>query len=253
MGIEPTVGSIEEFAQGDLSQSKSIYFCIGVEDLTVMAIEPKSPRKRAAKKSKSKAGSENKDVSVVAPAPEAEAAPKTRKRAAAIPVPIFQAAEATDAPAKAPRRAKAKSGEEKSAAEDSAPAVSATGTAGDDSDSDPRNRNRRRRRGGGSSGGSSGEKKQGRGAEGTCHQACAISGQPVVPPERRLLWRTAPTATKIHRPSPNCAAGCGRITSCRGVHRGGRGRQRASEMNNRVNKMWSESSGDYLASRRPLR
>ena len=95
-----------------------------------------------------------------------------------------------------------------------------------------RRRRRRHRRGGGSSGGSSGEKKQGRGAEGTCHQACAISGQPVVPPERRLLWRTAPTATKIHRPSPNCAAGCGRITSCRGVHRGGGGRERASEMNN---------------------
>ena len=113
-----------------------------------MAIEPKSPRKRAVKKSKSKAGSETAEVSVVAAAPETEAAPKTRKRAAAIPVPIFQAAEATDAPAKAPRRAKAKSGEEKSAAEDSAPAVSATGAAGEDSDSDPRNRNRRRRRGG---------------------------------------------------------------------------------------------------------
>ena len=41
--------------------------------------------------------------------------------------------------------------------------------------------------------------------------------------------------------------------SCRGVHRGGVGRERALEMNNRVNKMWSESSGDYLASRRPLR
>jgi len=114
-----------------------------------MAIEPKSPRKRAVKKSKSKAGSETADVSVVAPAPEAEAAPKTRKRAAAIPVPIFQAAEATDAPAKAPRRAK-----EKVVAEDSASAASAAGTAGtagaagDDSDSDPRNRNRRRRRGG---------------------------------------------------------------------------------------------------------
>ena len=90
-----------------------------------MAIEPKSPRKRAVKKSKSKAGSENTDVSVVAPAPEAEAAPKTRKRAAAIPVPIFQAAESTDAPAKAPRRAKAKSGDEKVAAEDSTPASSA--------------------------------------------------------------------------------------------------------------------------------
>jgi ribonuclease E len=110
-----------------------------------MAIEPKSPRKRAVKKSKAKSGSETAEVSAVAPAVDAEAAPKTRKRAAAIPVPIFQAAEATDAPAKAPRRAKAKSGEEKAAAEDSTPAVSA---AGDESDSDPRNRNRRRRRGG---------------------------------------------------------------------------------------------------------
>ena len=110
-----------------------------------MAIEPKSPRKRAVKKSKAKSGSETAEVSAVAPAVDTEVAPKTRKRAAAIPVPIFQAAEATDAPAKAPRRAKAKSGEEKAAAEDSTPGVSA---AGDESDSDPRNRNRRRRRGG---------------------------------------------------------------------------------------------------------
>jgi ribonuclease E len=116
-----------------------------------MAIEPKSPRKRAVKKSKPKAGSETAEVSVATPASETEAAPKTRKRAAAIPVPIFQAAEATDAPVKAPRRAKASSGGEKAAAEDSTPAVSAagtSGTSGDDSDSDPRNRNRRRRRGG---------------------------------------------------------------------------------------------------------
>ena len=124
-----------------------------------MAIEPKSPRKRAVKKSKSKAGSESADVSVVAPAPEAEVAPKTRKRAAAIPVPIFQAAEATDAPAKTPRRAKAKSGDEKVVAEDSTPVASA---AGDDSDSDPRNRNRRRRRGGRGR-----RRPQGEGAEGS--------------------------------------------------------------------------------------
>jgi ribonuclease E len=113
-----------------------------------MAIEPKSPRKRAVKKSKTKAGSETAEVSVVTPVSEGEAAPKTRKRAAAIPVPIFQAAEATDAPAKAPRRAKAKSGEEKADSVDATPAVSAGGSSGDDSDLDPRNRNRRRRRGG---------------------------------------------------------------------------------------------------------
>ena len=124
-----------------------------------MAIEPKSPRKRAVNKSKSKAGSETAEVSVVAPASEAEAAPKTRKRAAAIPVPIFQAAEATDAPAKAPRRAKAASGEVKVATEDAAPVSNA---AGDDSDSDPRNRNRRRRRGGRGR-----RRPQGEGAEGS--------------------------------------------------------------------------------------
>ena len=123
-----------------------------------MAIEPKSPRKRAVKKSKAKAGSETVEVSVVAPATETDAAPKTRKRAAAIPVPIFQAAEATDAPAKAPRRAKAASGEEKAKTEDSAPAASGTS---DDNDSDPRGRNRRRRRGGRGR-----RRPQGEGAEG---------------------------------------------------------------------------------------
>ena len=124
-----------------------------------MAIEPKSPRKRAVKKSKSKAGSETAEVSAVAPASETEAAPKTRKRAAAIPVPIFQAAEATDAPAKAPRRAKAQSGDEKSVSDDSAPSVSA---ANDENDSDPRGRNRRRRRGGRGR-----RRPQGDGAEGS--------------------------------------------------------------------------------------
>ncbi len=124
-----------------------------------MAIEPKSPRKRAVKKSKSKAGSETAEVSAVAPASETEAAPKTRKRAAAIPVPVFQAAEATDAPAKAPRRAKAQSGDEKSASDDSALSASA---ANDENDSDPRGRNRRRRRGGRGR-----RRPQGDGAEGS--------------------------------------------------------------------------------------
>ena len=105
-----------------------------------MAIEPKSPRKRAVKKIKAKVLEVISDV----PAVEATEEPaKTRKRAAAIPVPVFQAAEATDAPAKAPRRAKAKSSPEE---DTSAPAP--TSAADDESDSDPRNRNRRRRRGG---------------------------------------------------------------------------------------------------------
>ena len=103
-----------------------------------MAIEPKSPRKRAVKKIKAKVL----ETIGEAPAVEATEEPaKTRKRAAAIPVPVFQAAEATDAPAKSPRRAKAKSSPEE---DTSAPAP----TSAADDDSDPRNRNRRRRRGG---------------------------------------------------------------------------------------------------------
>ena len=88
-----------------------------------MAIEPKSPRKRAVKKSKSKQAAKAQMYLLLRKLPRRKQLPKTRKRAAAIPVPIFQAAEATDAPAKAPRRAKAKSGDEKVAAEDSTPAV----------------------------------------------------------------------------------------------------------------------------------
>ena len=103
-----------------------------------MAIEPKSPRKRAVKKIKAKVL----ETIGEAPAVEATEEPaKTRKRAAAIPVPVFQAAEATDAPVKTPRRAKAKSSPEEVA---SAPEP----TSAADDDSDPRNRNRRRRRGG---------------------------------------------------------------------------------------------------------
>ena len=103
-----------------------------------MAIEPKSPRKRAVKKIKAKVLEVITDVPAVVATEEPA---KTRKRAAAIPVPVFQAAEATDAPAKAPRRAKAKSTPEEVA---SAPEP----TSAADDDSDPRNRNRRRRRGG---------------------------------------------------------------------------------------------------------
>ena len=111
-----------------------------------MAIEPKSPRKRAVKKIKAVAKGKIADVTSDAPAVEsAEAPAKTRKRAAAIPVPVFQAAEVTDAPAKAPRRAKAKSASEEGAVTD----TPSKAVAGDEeNDSDPRNRNRRRRRGG---------------------------------------------------------------------------------------------------------
>ena len=111
-----------------------------------MAIEPKSPRKRAVKKIKAVVKGKVADVTSEAPAADSTDSPtKTRKRAAAIPVPVFQAAEVTDAPAKAPRRAKLKGVSEEGAASD-APATAVLGD--DDNDSDPRNRNRRRRRGG---------------------------------------------------------------------------------------------------------
>lgn len=113
-----------------------------------MAIEPKSPRKRAAKKSKSKSKvdeSLDSTDAVVA----IEDSPKRTRKAAAIPVPIFQAADAV-----APKRAK-KASAEKSASEgeDSAAKSSdgenAVNFDAEDSDSrSGRNRNRNRRRGG---------------------------------------------------------------------------------------------------------
>jgi Rne/Rng family ribonuclease len=108
-----------------------------------MAIEPKSPRKRAVKKSKSKETSP--EVAEVATS-EAEATPKTRKKAAAIPVPIFQAAPVD---AVAPKRAKKDAA--KSATKDSEKSEGAeeTTSSADSEDSDSRGgRNRRRRRGG---------------------------------------------------------------------------------------------------------
>jgi Rne/Rng family ribonuclease len=116
-----------------------------------MAIEPKSPRKRAIKKSRGKVPTPIASEEIAAPVAEVIAAPKTRKRAAAIPVPIFQAAETSEAPAKAPKRIKAaavrkKAASEESATESSAPVAKDGESDGDDSN--PRNRNRNRRRGG---------------------------------------------------------------------------------------------------------
>jgi len=107
-----------------------------------MAIEPKSPRKRAVKKSSKKSlGVPTADVEV-STAAETEAAPKSRKKAAAVPVPMFQAAP-TDAvaPKRAPKAAK-----KEAPAYD---AVDAVVAEEDNEDSDSRTgRNRRRRRGG---------------------------------------------------------------------------------------------------------
>jgi ribonuclease E len=107
-----------------------------------MAIEPKTPRKRAVKKASAKADAPVIDVT--------EEKKTTRKKAAAIPVPIFQAApekpaakkETVSKPAKK-AAAKKDSSEPKEVAEKTAT------TEGGASDSEERgNRNRRRRRGG---------------------------------------------------------------------------------------------------------
>ncbi len=105
-----------------------------------MAIEPKSPRKRAVKKlSKKSQSNETPAVEVDITSSDTESSPKTRKRAAAIPVPMFQAAPVD---AVAPKRAKKVVAEKVSA---DAP----TSSDSDSEDSDSRGgRNRRRRRGG---------------------------------------------------------------------------------------------------------
>ena len=111
-----------------------------------MAIEPKSPRKRAVKKSKGKSKVEE-STSEAAPEVTASEEAPTRaakagaKKTAAIPVPIFQAADVV-----APPRAR-KSSAKKAEAEK--PAASEEVTNDDSEDSDSRGgRNRRRRRGG---------------------------------------------------------------------------------------------------------
>ena len=76
-----------------------------------MAIEPKSPRKRAVKKSSKKSLSAGTTPEPTESAEVTEAvAPKRTKKAAAIPVPIFQAAPVEAAPPKS-----SKSGAKKAA------------------------------------------------------------------------------------------------------------------------------------------
>ena len=125
-----------------------------------MAIEPKSPRKRAVKKSSKKSLAPSADstetlqsaVTVVPITLEAAdpAAPKGRKKAA-IPVPIFQAPE-IDKSAPKTRKATAKSAPVKEETASSSKSSSGeSDSASNDSDSDSESqssRNRRRRRGG---------------------------------------------------------------------------------------------------------
>jgi ribonuclease E len=105
-----------------------------------MAIEPKTPRKRAVKKASAKADAPVTEVT--------EEKKTTRKKAAAIPVPIFQAA--PEKPA-AKKETVSKPAKKTAAKKDGAEAKEATEkvVAAETSDSEERgNRNRRRRRGG---------------------------------------------------------------------------------------------------------
>jgi Rne/Rng family ribonuclease len=108
-----------------------------------MAIEPKSPRKRAVKKSKSKETSAEVTEAVTT---ESETTPKTRKKAAAIPVPIFQAAPVDSV---APKRAKKSAAKSATKDVEKSEGSEETTSSADSEDSDSRGgRNRRRRRGG---------------------------------------------------------------------------------------------------------
>jgi ribonuclease E len=102
-----------------------------------MAIEPKTPRKRAVKKASAKA------EAAVTETPVTEEKKSTRKKAAAIPVPIFQAAPEKPAAAAKPRKKAAEKKEVADVVEKPA------ATESQSADSEERaNRNRRRRRGG---------------------------------------------------------------------------------------------------------
>ena len=106
-----------------------------------MAIEPKTPRKRAVKKASAKAEAPVAEVT--------EEKKTTRKKAAAIPVPIFQAAPEKPAAKKEVSESKPR---KKAAAKKDAPEATEEKPAAAESasgDSEERgNRNRRRRRGG---------------------------------------------------------------------------------------------------------
>lgn len=109
-----------------------------------MAIEPKTPRKRAVKKSSKKSLAPVADSPEVAVSEEV-AAPKTRKKAAAVPVPVFQAPTPDKAPVKA-RKATVKAAKEEPL-EDKEPLAQDSTESSPDSESRS-SRNRRRRRGG---------------------------------------------------------------------------------------------------------
>ena len=107
-----------------------------------MAIQPKTPRKRAVKKASAKADAPVTEIT--------EEKKTTRKKAAAIPVPIFQAAPEKPAAKKESASKPAKKAAAKNEnAEPKEATTKVASTEGAASDSEERgNRNRRRRRGG---------------------------------------------------------------------------------------------------------
>ena len=105
-----------------------------------MAIEPKTPRKRAAKKVASK-----KNEEALTPVEVTESKSPSKKKAPAVPVPMFQAAPVAEKPARASKKAVVKKVAAKAPTVES-PVVTDTESAGDDEER--ANRNRRRRRGG---------------------------------------------------------------------------------------------------------
>ncbi len=112
-----------------------------------MAIEPKSPRKRAVKKVSKKKSVEQEASVETTPVVEATET-KSKKKAPSIPVPIFQAAPVEKAP-KAAAKKSAKKVEPASESEEKVSTSSAGTDSADSEDSDARGgRNRRRRRGG---------------------------------------------------------------------------------------------------------
>ena len=100
-----------------------------------MAIEPKTPRKRAVKKASAKAEASVTEVT------SDEVKKPLRKKAAAVPVPIFQAA--PDEPIAKTARKKVAAAPQAQAEKSEAPAA-----ASSENSEDQENRNRRRRRGG---------------------------------------------------------------------------------------------------------
>ena len=101
-----------------------------------MAIEPKTPRKRAVKKATAKV-----EIPVVQ---DAEVKKATRKKAAAVPVPVFQAAAQLPATESKPRKKAVVKETVKKEVAESKPAVESVSEDAEDR----ANRNRRRRRGG---------------------------------------------------------------------------------------------------------